>query len=150
MSLNFIPTGTVNYYPYTFNKITSERKILFEGAVPLHEIVYTLYDLFLYYINNTSINIDTYFTAIVKDNNKCVVRTIELFKGKTTKKHRIKKLKEVVPNIFLKINKCFGEFLDDGNKFLKEYRSDLNPKTLIKAREDFNGDIKDKINNLLK
>ena len=73
MSLNFIPTGTVNYYPYTFNKITSERKILFEGAVPLHEIVYTLYDLFLYYINNTSINIDTYFTAIVKDNNKCVV-----------------------------------------------------------------------------
>ena len=67
MSLNFIPTGTVNYYPYTFNKITSERKILFEGAVPLHEIVYTLYDLFLYYINNTSINIDTYFNDLSTD-----------------------------------------------------------------------------------
>jgi len=149
MSLNFVPTGTVNYYPYTFNKITSERKILFEGAVPLHEIVYSLYDFCLYYINNTSINIDTYLTAIVKDNNKCVVRTIEVFKGKNTKKRRIKILKSIFPNVFVKINKCFEVFLDGENK-LKEYRTDINSKTLLKSREDFNGDIKSKIENLLK
>ena len=49
-TLIFIPTTTTNYYASKFNINTKEREILFEGAVPLHEIIYHLYDLFFNYI----------------------------------------------------------------------------------------------------
>lgn len=94
------PTGTINYYPYTFNKITKKRVILFQGAVPLHEIIYVLYDFCLHYINNTSKNVDTYLSMIKNNPSLSRPTTLTIFKfdGLKTKKQRIKKIKEVDPN----------------------------------------------------
>ena len=78
------PTGTINYYPHTFNKITKNRSILFQGAVPLHEIIYIIYDFCLHYISNTSKNEDTYL-SMIKNNtslSRPVTLTMVKFNGK--------------------------------------------------------------------
>ena len=144
------PTGTINYYPYTFNKITKKRVILFQGAVPLHEIIYVLYDFCLHYINNTSKNVDTYLSMIKNNPSLSRPTTLTIFKfdGLKTKKQRIKKIKEVVPELIKIFQKIFNHFISDDNLEKNKYREDTHFNDLRQSNQDFYSKIINDLNSL--
>lgn len=144
------PTGTINYYPYTFNKITKNRSILFQGAIPLHEIIYIFYDFCLHYINNTSKNVDTYL-SIIKNRSSLsrpIVHTIFKLEGLKTKKQRIKKIKQIIPELIEVFQQIFSYFINDDNSEKNLYREDTNFNTLKQSKLDFYTKITDELNSL--
>ena len=144
------PTGTINYYPHTFNKITSNRTILFQGAVPLHEIVYVIYDFCLHYITNTSKNVDTYLSMI--KNNTSLSRPVTLtmlkLNGLKTKKQRQKKIREIIPELINTFQEIFNHFLTVNNSENNAYREDTHLNSLKQSRQDFNDTIIPLLNSL--
>ena len=144
------PTGTINYYPHTFNKITSSRSILFQGAVPLHEIVYVIYDFCLHYINNTSKNVDTYL-SMIKNNtslSRPVTLTIIKLKGLKTKKQRVKKIKEIIPKLIDTFQTIYKYFITDDNLEHNVYREDTQFNNLKQSRQDFIDSVIPQLNSL--
>jgi len=145
------PTGTINYYPHTFNKITSNRTILFQGAVPLHEIVYIIYDFCLHYINNTSKNVDTYL-SMIKNNtslSRPITLTILKLNGLKTKKQRQKKIREIIPELINTFQEIFNHFLTVNNSENNPYREDTHLNNLKQSRHDFIDTIIPQLNSLL-
>ena len=144
------PTGTINYYPHTFNKISSTRTILFQGAVPLHEIIYVIYDFCLHYINNTSKNVDTYLSMI--KNNTSLSRPVTLtmikLNGLKTKKLRIKKIKEIIPKLIETFHTLYKHFITADNLEHNIYREDTHFNNLKQSRQDFIDTIIPQLNNL--
>ena len=146
-------TGTVNYYPYTFNNITQERRILFEGGVPLHEIVYNLYDFCLIYLNKTSKNVDTYLTGIVKQTNTsrtCVPKIIVKLKGQSSKLKRIHTLKEKLPILIDLFRDIFNRYITEDGATKTTYRTDITITQLKTAKAFFMKEIETKLLSLIK
>jgi hypothetical protein len=153
-SLIFIPTTTTNYYASKFNVNTKEREILFEGAVPLHEIIYHLYDLFFNYINLSSSNTITYLVAILKPEPPYRPDTPILLKikGSKKKKERLELVKPAIEQVIGQFETIFNTFIHDSDGDIRtktKYRSDTHRKVLLDAYRDFNNTIKPKIFNLL-
>ena len=139
-------TGTVNYYPYTFNNITRERNILFEGAVPLHEIVYNLYDFCLLYLK-TSKNMDTYLTGIIKIQNHSRLSTKVIIKleGGGSKKKRTKILNTKVPKLIEDFKAIFAKFINEDYTVKSAYRDDIHNTYLQQAYKYFIEDACEKL-----
>lgn len=141
-------TGTVNYYPYTFNNITSERVILFEGAVPLHEIVYNLYDFCLLYLK-TSKNMDTYLTGIIKIQNHSRLSTKVIIKldGGGSRKKRLKILNHKLPKLVEDFKAIFAKFINEDYTVKSAYREDVHVTSLQQAYKYFLEDVCEKLNS---
>ena len=133
------PSGTINFYPYTFNRISKQRTILFQGGVPLHEIVYILYDFCLHYINNTSKNVDTYLSLIINTATVSRPSTAPILKlvGLKTKNQRKNKIKEVLPDLIDILKKTYGHFISSTNLEKKIYREDTPYNELRQSKLDF-------------
>ena len=133
--------GTINFYPYTFNRITKERVIMFQGAVPLHEITAELYDFCLHFLNNSSKNVDTYLSVIIKDNSFSRPRTSSILtlKGEKTRKKRLAHIRLVIPEIIDFFTKMFELFITpEGVEVVgKVYREDTHFNELKNARSHF-------------
>jgi hypothetical protein len=152
--LEFIPTSTTNYYISKFNVQNRSREILFDGAVPLHEIVYSFYDLFFDYINIPSDGTIIHIVAILKPeppHRPDIPIIVKLF-GSKKKQERRELIKPVVESVINQFDAIFSTFINntDGDIRTKtKYRTDTHKKVLIKAYNDFNNTIKPKIFTLL-
>ena len=152
--LLFIPTSTTNYYASKFNTNTKHREILFEGAVPLHEIVYHLYDLFFNYINLSSANTITYLVAILKPEppRRPDTPVLAKIKGSNSKKERIQIVKPIIEAIITQFDAIFDVFINNINGDIynkNKYRTDTHRKVLIDSYKHFNNEVKPKIINLI-
>ena len=146
------PSKTTNYYPYTFNKIRKNRTILFEGAVPLHEIIDYLYDFCLHFINNTSKNVDTYLSIIHKVPHLPRPQTMPILKldGEKTKKKRKEKLKEEMPILIETIRSTIRHFVnDDDTETKNKYREDSGFNKIKLAKIKFEMEIVPRLNTLV-
>jgi len=150
-----VPTGdnakTTNYYCFKFNKVTRNRDILFSGAVPLHKIVYNLFDFYYDYIHSASPKTITYLSLIISQNSDSRPETPYIIKleGASSKKKREANIKDEVPNIINWFNKAFRVFITENRMEREPYRGDTNFNTLKKAYDDFNATIIPKLNSLL-
>jgi len=152
--LSFTPTSTTNYYISRFNTNTRLRDILFEGAVPLHEIIYHLYDLFFNYINLSSHNTITHVVAILKPEppHRPETPIIIKIKGSKNKKERLELVAPVIESIISQFDAIFTIFINNTDGDIRtrtKYRTDTHKKVLIQAYKDYNSTIKPKIFNLL-
>ena len=147
-----VPSKTTNFYPYTFNKIRKNRSILFEGAVPLHEIIDNLYDFCLHFINNTSKNVDTYLSIIHKVAHLPRPQTmpILILDGQKTKKKRREKLKEELPILIEIFKSALRHFINDDNTETRnKYREDSGFTKIKLAKIKFETDVIPKLNSLI-
>tara|TARA_B100001093_G_scaffold478490_1_gene506710 strand:+ start:1082 stop:1612 length:531 start_codon:yes stop_codon:yes gene_type:complete len=152
--LIFRPSSTTNYYASIFNINTKKRDILFEGAVPLHEIIYHLYDLFFNYINLSAANTITYLVAILKPEPPYRPDTPILIKikGSNSKKERLKLVAPVIDRIITQFDSIFDIFINDSDGDIRtktKYRTDTHRKVLIDSYKHYNNVIKPKIFNLI-
>lgn len=152
--LIFAPSPTTNYYASKYNLTTKNREILFDGAVPLHEIVYHLYDLFFDYINLSSANTITYLVAILKPEppHRPDTPILIKIKGSNSKKERIQIVTPAIDRIVTQFDAIFDVFINDldGDIHTKtKYRTDTHRKVLIDSYKAYNNTIKPKIFNLL-
>ena len=153
-TLIFTPSSTTNYYASKFNITTKLREILFEGAVPLHEIIYHLYDLFFNYINLSSANTITYLVAILKPEppHRPDTPILIKIKGSNSKKQRLQIVAPAIDQIVTQFDEIFNVFINniDGDISTKtKYRTDTHRKVLIDAYKAYNNEIKPKIFNLI-
>ena len=153
-TLIFTPSPTTNYYASKFNTNTKSREILFEGAVPLHEIVFHLYDLFFNYINLSGSNTMTYLAAILKPEppHRPDMPILIKIKGSNNKKERLKIIAPAIDQVVTQFDAIFNTFINDSNGDIctkTKYRTDTHRKVLIHAYKEFNNVIKPKIFNLL-
>ena len=74
-----------------FNNISKDRDILYDGGVPLHKIVYSMYDFFYQYIHQCPINTIYYISALLKPETDCrpEVRTLAKLNGKAKMAQRV-------------------------------------------------------------
>ena len=152
--LIFRPSSTTNYYASTFNVSTKTREILFEGAVPLHEITYHLYDLFFNYINLSSANTITYLVAILKPEppHRPDTPIIIKIKGSNSKKERLKLVAPAIDSVITQFDTIFDVFINNSDGDIRtktKYRTDTHRKVLIDAYKAYNNEIKPKIFNLI-
>ena len=153
-SLLFIPSSTTNYYASKFNVNSKHREILFDGAVPLHEIVYHLYDLFFNYINLSSANTITYLVAILKPEppHRPDTPILIKIKGSNSKKQRLQIVTPAIDQVVTQFDEIFNVFINniDGDISTKtKYRTDTHRKVLIDSYKHYNNVIKPKIFNLI-
>ena len=144
------PSGTTNFYPYIFNNVRKTRSILFQGGIPLHEIIYVLYDFCLHYINNTSKNEDTYLSIIQRHptQSRPVTLTVVKLNGLKTKKQRIKKIRELVPELIESFKGSFKYFINDQNLETRTYREDTSFSELKQSKQDFYDIVIPKLKNI--
>lgn len=145
-------SGTINFYPYTFNQITKNRIIMFQGAVPLHEITYNLYDFCLHFLNNTSKNVDTYLSVIIKDNSFSRPRTSSILtlKGEKTRKKRLAHIRQVIPQMIEFFTKMFERFITINGLEIpgQIYREDTHFNELKKSQAHFKETIIATLNSI--
>ena len=144
-------TNTTNYYTFKFNKVSGYRDILFSGAVPLHKIVYYLYDFYYDYVHSASPKTITYLSLIINQNSDGRPDTPYIIKleGESSKKRRQSNIKDSIPNIIDWFSKVFKLFITQNRMECRPYRSDTNFNTLKKAYTDFNVVVCPKLNSLL-
>ena len=150
MPLGFKPTGTTNYMLSEFNTKNLDRNLFGEGGVPLHKIVYMLYDFLYNYINLGSDSKIYYFHAICKANGDNRPPCPILFKipGQKTKKTRIQELDKFIADLLNNMDHIFDNFIKNG-RIKSSYRTDVKPQQLLTAFNDWNC-IKEKLINLTK
>lgn len=153
-TLLIVPTPTTNYYVSKFNKNDRTRDILFDGAVPLHEIVHHFYDLFFNYINFSSANTVLYLAAILKPEPPHRPETPIIFKieGSNNKKERLERVAPVIDLVVNQFDAIFDIFINDTDGDLRtktKYRTDTHKKVLINSYLAFNQTIKPKLFALL-
>ena len=144
-------SGTMNYYPFKFNKATKCREILFDGAVPLHKIVYNLYDFYYNYIHSASPKTITYLSLIINQNSNSRPETPYIIKleGASSKKKRQTNIQESITEIIELFNKVFILFITELGMEKLTYRTDTNFNTLKKAYVDFNEEVCPKLMSLI-
>ena len=149
--LDFKPTGTINYYPHTFNTVTKERAILDRGGVPLHKIVNYLYDHYYNYIAVAGKKNITFISLILKQqaHNRPETPHISKLPGRATKKIRKTLAKADIENIILIITKVFKYFIAPNGKELSPYRKDTNFSELKKSYDYFNDIVIPKLTALV-
>jgi hypothetical protein len=142
-------SGTTNYYPFTFNKKTKERKVLYEGAVPLHKIVSHLYEIFYDYIQTPNSNTDYYLSAI-QSNPRGEPHTPNILKldSRKTRKARLKFAKEKVNDIIECFTEIFSQFVNEDGGHKIKYRKDTSLNQLKEAFNLFNSEIVVQLQNL--
>ena len=143
-------TKTTNFYPFKFNKTTKCREILFDGAVPLHKIVYNLYDFYYDYIHSASPKTITYLSLIINQTTNGRPETPYIIKleGASSKKKRQTHVRDSIEELITFFNRVFAKFISV-QEVVHDYRTDTNSKTLKKAHADFNDDITIKLRALL-
>ena len=149
-TLPFKATGTTNYLLSEFNDKTKERNILFEGGVPLHKIVYNLYDFFhLYLHRGNSPDKYYYISVILKPEPDCRPETPVLLKlrGDKSKKIRNKQLTESIDKMFQDFDTIFEVFINSktGMRCAPYRKSDTPPVLIQRAQEEYHKVSKEKI-----
>ena len=144
-------TKTTNYYPFKFNKTTECREILFEGGVPLHKIIYHLYDFYYDYVHSASPNTITYLSLIINQNSNSRPETPYIIKleGASSKKKRQANIKSSITDIIALFNKVFRLFITEQGMEKEDYRTDTNFNTLKKSYTDFNNEVSPKLLSLM-
>ena len=142
-------TGTTNYYPFTFNKKTNERTVLYEGAVPLHKIVNHLYEILYDYIQTPNSNTDYYLSAI-QSNPRGEPNTPVILKlvSKKSRKSRLNIAKEKINYIIEIFKEIFSSFLNEDGSSKIKYRKDTSLNQLKEAYNLFNTEIINKLEEL--
>jgi len=152
--LTFTPTGTTNYLMSIFNSKSKDRDILNEGGVPLHKIVYSMYDFFYQYIHQCPINTLYYISALLKPDTDCrpEVRTLSKLNGKAKMVQRIEEAKPIIETVIVQFYTIFYTFIskENTNHTQKSYRSDTNKKELINAFQEFDTKIVAQLRSLIK
>ena len=143
-------TKTTNFYPFKFNKTNKCRDILFDGAVPLHKIVYNLYDFYYDYIHSASPKTITYLSLIINQTTDGRPETPYIIKleGASSKKKRQEHIQDSIKELITFFNGVFAKFISSQG-VVHDYRTDTNFKTLKKAHTDFNDTISLKLKSLL-
>ena len=153
--LGFNPTGTTNYIMSEFNIDTKERTLLFEGGVPLHKIVYNLYDFFYNYINHfgSSHNKIFYIHAILKPESNCRPETPIIFKlkGEKCKNERLELYQKNI-NLTLEKFELIYNYLGTlpntrPGQEKKTYRRDTSSSTFRDSKNHFSM-VKEKLKNI--
>ena len=152
--LTFTPTGTTNYLMTIFNTKSKDRDILFDGGVPLHKTVYCMYDFFYQYIHQCPINTMYFISAILKPEQEArpEVRTIAKLSGKAKKAQRIEEARPIIENTIEQFYTIFYKFIskENTNHTITSYRSDTNKKELLKAYQEFDTNVIEKLRDLIK
>jgi len=151
--LTFTPTGTSNYLMTIFNNISKDRDILYDGGVPLHKIVYSMYDFFYQYIHQCPINTIYYISALLKPETDCrpEVRTLAKLNGKAKMAQRVLEAKPIIETIIKQFYTIFYTFISEANTnhTKKSYRSDTNKKELINAFQEFDTKVVGQLQSLI-
>ena len=151
--LVFVPTGTTNYLMTIFNDKSKDREILFDGGVPLHKIIYSMYDFFYQYIHQCPINTMYFISAILKPEaeSRPEVKTIAKLHGKAKKAQRIEEARPIIENTIKQFYILFNKFIskENTNHTSASYRSDTNKKELINAFQEFDTTVISKIRELV-
>ena len=144
-------TKTTNYYTFKFNKITKNREILFAGAVPLHKIIYILYDFYYNYLHSAAPKTVTYLSLIINQNSNSRPETPYIIKleGASSKKKRLANIRNSIPGIIEGFNQVFNTFVTEAGLQGEAYRKDSSTAECKKARDDFNQDICPKLEALI-
>lgn len=148
------PTGTTNYLMTIFNNKSKDREIMFDGGVPLHKIVYSMYDFFYQYIHQCPINTIYFISGILKPEPEArpEVRTIAELNGKAKKSQRIEEAKPWIQKTIDQFYSIFYKFISKENPShtSASYRSDTNKKELINAFQEFDSNVVPKLRELIK
>lgn len=116
--LGFKPNGTNNYLCTIFNNNTSERKIMFDGAMPLHEFAPLLYEFLYIYINKSKTN-ETYMLSVITYEGDVV--NIAILPGGNTLSVRKSNVKDELDSLFYIFDNVYGLFVLPGNISSKKY-----------------------------
>jgi len=134
-------SGTTNYYPFAFNTSTKDRKVLYEGAVPLHKIVNHLYEFFYDYINTANNNTDYYLSAIESNpRGKSSTPVILKLESKKTRKKRLAFAKEKISDIIGVFTTLFNKFANNDGTLKIKYRKDTSITQFKDALTIFNSE----------
>ena len=125
-----------------------------DGGVPLHKIVYTMYDFFYQYIHQCPINTVYYISALLKPETDCrpEVRTLTKLNGKAKMAQRVQEAAPEIERIIQQFYTIFYTFIsrENSNHTNKSYRSDTNKKELINAFHEFDNKIVEQLRSLIK
>lgn len=143
-------TGTTNYYPFAFNTSTKDRRVLYEGAVPLHKIVNHLYEFFYDYINTANNNTHYYLSAIESNpRGKSKTPVILKLESKKTRKKRLEFAKEKIVYIIDIFTTLFKKFANDDGTLKIKYRKDTSITQFKESLLLFNSEILIQLKSLL-
>lgn len=151
--INFRPIGTTNYYPFTFNEKTKERNVLYSGAVPLHKITDSLYDLYCDYIETPNKNTDYYLSALIKNSEgdrPSYFPIIVKLDSKNTRKERLKFSKKNISKTIEIFHFIYDKFITKEGLEKDKYRKDTNFSLLIQSFENFKTTIVPQLQSLCK
>ena len=153
--IGFKPNPTRNYLFTTFNRTTKVRKLLFDGAYPLHNASNYFEEFFNLYVNKSKKNTVYQFSVILDTKNlKKETDTLILCKLEPNidKKKRIKSAK----NRFKKLVHIFDSIYDsyipkssEKKKLEREYRKYISFRQFINSK-DYYYEQKKNIKKMLK
>lgn len=140
--------GSNNYMFTTYHHDISFRDILFDGAVPVHEMVEYLYDFFYKYINNYHSNISYYISVIFHNGIKIDTTNIVIMNSFENKVNRIEECKKAITKITTILDIIFSSFISEDLRKIKNYRLDTPFKKLIDSYIMYQ-ELKVKLGNLV-
>ena len=151
IELYFKPTGTTNFLMSTLNLKTKDRVIMFDGAVPLHKSVYNIYEFVYSYLNLCSQQYLYFISAILKPESESrpETRTLVKLDGHSKRADRVKELAPMIDRIIATYDLLFSEFINEGGRINKSYRTDTNRSELLKAYEHYNSEVKKNLLDIL-
>lgn len=127
--IGFKPTPISNYLFTYYNHSTMEREILFDGAVPLHEVTDICYDFFLKFINMPNPKNKTWYLSVILQNSECM--NLIILNSSENKEERIKMCEGAIKKFIEIFDITFNVFVSPDNKLIHKYRNDTLVKHLV-------------------
>jgi hypothetical protein len=130
-----------NYMLSEYDNDTNEREVFFDGAIPLHDILYCIVDFFDSYMLENNKN-KTYILAIVKDTSPIIVSMIT---GGETESERYENIKPMAKEVINILERSIGFYMTDSLKKKTPYRTDTTFKLFESSVNYYIKNIKDKL-----
>lgn len=148
--IGFKPDGTNNFLCTIYNEDTGMRKIMFDGAMPLHEFAPLLYEFIYIYINKSKKN-EVYMLSVITYESDAI--NIAVLDGDNNIKVKKKNAASIVNKLLYTFDNMFGLFvLPDGKRgFIpgRKYRLQMSFTDLQNSYKTYKL-LKNKIKELVK
>ncbi len=111
--IGFKPDGTNNFMGTIYNEDTGIRKIMFDGAMPLHEFAPLLYEYLYVYIHKCKEN-ETYMLSVITYESDAI--NIAILEGDNHISVKKKRVNEILNKLLYTFDNVYGLFILPGKK----------------------------------
>jgi hypothetical protein len=134
-----------NYMISEYNNDTNEREVFFDGAIPLHDILYCIVDFFDSFMLENNKH-KTYIFSIVKDTSPVIVSIINGGETDSERKENIKPMTQSIMNI---LERSIGFYMTENIKKKTPYRTDTTFKLFESSVNYYVKNVKEKLQKYL-